>query len=184
MLSATYQQSSHPRDDAARVDPTNRLLWRMNPRRLEVEAYRDCLLQSAGVLDERVGGISSDLDQIGNHRRGVYGRVGRGRVNNLFQLYDFPEATMHAPERQVTTTPLQQLFVMNSAFIQEQAASLAKNVEAEPDVAAKVRSMYRHALARNPSDEEMRLAAEYLSTGSLADYAQALLETNEEIFWP
>ena len=33
MLSATYRQSSKPREDAAKVDTVNSLVWRMNPRR-------------------------------------------------------------------------------------------------------------------------------------------------------
>src|SRR5262249_10576100 len=41
MLSATYRQASRSRDDAANADPTNKLLWRMNPRRLDVESFRD-----------------------------------------------------------------------------------------------------------------------------------------------
>ena len=48
MLSATYRQSSQPRADAMEADPTNQLLWRMNPRRMDIEAYRDSLLQAGG----------------------------------------------------------------------------------------------------------------------------------------
>ena len=44
MLSATYRQSSQPREDAAKVDAANSLVWRMNPRRLDIESYRDTLL--------------------------------------------------------------------------------------------------------------------------------------------
>ena len=51
MLSAAYRQASHPRAEAIKIDPANRLLWRMNPRRLDVEAYRDCILQATGSLD-------------------------------------------------------------------------------------------------------------------------------------
>src|SRR6185312_9653448 len=79
MLSATYQQSSQPRDDALHADPSNYLLWRMNPRRLDIEAYRDCLLQASGSLDDQLYGPSLDLDQSDNNRRTVYGRVSRGR---------------------------------------------------------------------------------------------------------
>jgi hypothetical protein len=39
-------------------------------------------------------------------------------------------------------------------------------------------------LARDPSQEEVALAVEYLKNGSLEQYAQVLLSTNEEIFWP
>ncbi|HEV3198899.1 MAG TPA: PSD1 and planctomycete cytochrome C domain-containing protein, partial [Bryobacteraceae bacterium] len=75
MLSATYRQSSKPREDGLQADATNHLLWRMNPRRLDVEAYRDSLLEASGTLDAGVGGPSTDLDLAENTRRTVYGRV-------------------------------------------------------------------------------------------------------------
>lgn len=184
MLSATYQQASRPRPDGIKADPGNRLLWRMNPRRLDIEAYRDNLLQAAGTLDRMAGGPSTDLDQFDNHRRTVYARVSRGRLNPLLQLYDFPEATMHSPSRETTTTPLQQLFAINSPFMQDQAAALARSVDKEPDAAAKIRAMYRKVLARDPTDAEAARANAYLTTGTLVDLAHGLLYTNEVIFWP
>src|SRR5437016_13692173 len=165
-------------------DPANSLRCRMNPRRLDIEAYRDNLLRAAGTLDRSVGGPSMDLDQPENHRRTVYARISRGRVNNLLQLYDFPEATMHSPSRQTTTTPLQQLFAMNSPFVQDQASALLKSVGSEPDAPAKVRAMYRKVLAREPSDAELARAANYLTDGTLSEFAHGLLYTNEVIFWP
>jgi hypothetical protein len=184
MLSAVYRQASRPRPDAAKIDAGNRLLWRMNPRRLDIEAYRDCILQAAGSLDISLGGPSMDLDQAGNKRRTVYGRVSRGRTNSLLQLYGFPEATMHSPGRETVTTPLQQLFVLNSPFMRDQAAALAASVAQEPDDNARVRAMYHKVLSRDPSERELALAGKYLATGTLTDYAQALLSTNEVIFWP
>ncbi len=184
MLSATYRQASQPRQDGLKVDPGNRLLWRMNPRRLDVEAYRDNILRAAGTLDRSVGGASMDLDQQENRRRTVYARVSRGRLNTLLQLYDFPEATMHSPSRETTTTPLQQLFAMNSPFMQDQAAALAKGVEKEPDATAKVSAMYRKVLGRDPSEAEIARAESYLANGTLAEFAHGLLYTNEVIFWP
>jgi hypothetical protein len=184
VLSATYQQASRPRPDAAKIDPANRLLWRMNPRRLDIEAYRDCILQATGSLDTSVGGPSADLDQAANKRRTAYARISRGRVNNVLQLYGFPEATMHSPGRETTTTPLQQLFVFNSPFMRDQAAALLASVSKEPDDPAKVRAMYHKVLSRDPNDRELSLASQYLATGTLADYAHALLSTNEVIFWP
>jgi Protein of unknown function (DUF1553)/Protein of unknown function (DUF1549)/Planctomycete cytochrome C len=184
LLSSAYQQSSHPRQEAMKIDPVNRLLWRMNPRRLDIEAYRDCILQATGSLDTTAGGPSTDVDVSGNNRRTVYARISRGRLNNLLRLYGFPEATMHSPNRETTTTPLQQLFVMNSPFLRDQGAALSQSVAKELDVNSKVRAMYRKALARDPSDRELALAVEYLATGTITDYAHALLCTNEVIFWP
>jgi hypothetical protein len=184
MLSSTYRQASHPRAEAAKLDPANRLLWRMNPRRLDIEAYRDAILAAAGNLDSRLVGPSTDLDDVANNRRTVYARVSRGRLNNLLQLYGFPEATMHSPNRELSTTPLQQLFVMNSAFMRDQAERLAKSVEKTPDESAKVRALYRKVLARDPTEHERALAANYLTNGTLTEYAHALLSTNEVIYWP
>lgn len=184
VLSATYCQSSRPREDAAHVDPSNRLLWRMNPRRLDIEAYRDCLLQADGNLDERFGGPSMDLDQPGSTRRTVYGRIGRERLSTMLQLYDFPSAAIHSPQRESTISPLQQLFVMNSSFLQDRAAALVSRVEQEPDTNTKLRTMHRRLFGREPSEHELRLAERFLETSSLVQYAQALLATNEVIFWP
>ncbi len=184
MLSATYLQASHPRADGMASDPTNHLLWRMNPRRLDVEAFRDSLLEISGTLDEKPVAMSEDLDAAESHHRTVYGRVSRGRLSNLLALYDFPDPTMSAPQRDLTTSPLQQLFVMNSTFIKDRAKDLVKLVDSETKNSDKVSALYRRALDRDPSPKELDLALSYLDKGALADYAQALLATNEVIFWP
>jgi hypothetical protein len=227
MLSATYRQSSKPREDGMQADATNHLLWRMNPRRLDVEAYRDSILEASGTLDRTAGGPSLDLDLDTSLRRTVYGRVSRSNLNTLLRLYDFPSANLTSPERELTTTPLQQLFVMNSPFIQAQAEALVKLVENMPPdgrsmpliplvagpvptgpgqpepvptkavgaietpAGAKtagatnaVRAMYRRVLARDPNPRELDLAMSYLASATLQQYAQALLSSNEVIFWP
>ena len=184
LLSATYQQASRMRPEAVKIDPANRLWWRMNPRRLDVEAYRDSLLQTTGSLDASLGGPSMALDQADNTRRTVYARISRSRASNLLQLYDFPQATMHSPGRETTITPLQQLFVLNSPFMRAQAEALLASVAREADDGAKVRAMVRKALLRDADDRERTLATRFLTTGTLTDYAHALLCTNEEIFWP
>jgi hypothetical protein len=177
MLSAVYRQSSRSRADAEQLDQVNSLYWRANPRRLDVESYRDSMLRAAGTLNEQMYGPSEDLDRPASVRRTVYGRVSRSRLSNVLKLYDFPDPAQTSPGRDQTTTSLQQLFVMNSAFMRQQAAALAKS-------AGDVRALYRKALSRDPSPKELDLAAEYLKNGTLEQYAQVLLSTNEEIFWP
>jgi hypothetical protein len=184
MLSAAYRQSSRVRPEAQQADQGNALLWRMNPRRLDVEAYRDSILRAAGNLSETMYGPSQDLDAEGNQRRTIYGHVSRGRLNTVLKLYDYPDPTQTSPGRDLTTTSLQQLFVMNSAFIQEQAAALAASAANEADEAAQIRSLYRKVLARDPRPEEVELASGYLREGTLAGWAQVLLASNEEVFWP
>ena len=53
LLSNTYRQSSQFNEQAAAKDPENRLLWRMNPRRLEAEPLRDSILAVSGKLNPR-----------------------------------------------------------------------------------------------------------------------------------
>jgi hypothetical protein len=102
----------------------------------------------------------------------------------MLQLYDFPSAAIHSPQRESTISPLQQLFVMNSTFLQDRAAALASRVEQEPETNAKLRTLHRRLFGREPSEHELRLAERFLETSSLVQYAQALLATNEVIFWP
>ena len=184
MLSATYQQASAPRADGLEADEANGLLWRQNPRRLDIEAYRDTLLRSAGLLDQEMGGVSGDLDNDTYYRRSIYGRISRARMPQLMQLYDFPEATQSAPGREVTVTTLQQIFLMNSAFVQSLAEVAAKGASAATGEAEQIGLLYRKILARDPTAAELKSALEYLQKGTLQRYAQVLLATNEEIFLP
>ena len=184
MLSSTYRQASRPRADAEKVDQANTFLWRMNPRRLDVESYRDTLLRAAGKLSEQMYGPSEDVDSDKSVRRTVYSRVSRSRLSKLFLLYDFPDPSQTAPGRDLTISSLQQLFVMNSSFMREEARVLAASVEQEADNPAKIRSLYRKIVSRDPSPKELDLALSYLSHGTAEQYSHILLSTNEVIFWP
>jgi hypothetical protein len=181
--SATYRQSSKPRALEMESDPTNQLMWRMNPRRMDIEAYRDSLLQASGKLDLTLYGPSQpDVDA--GVRRTVYASISRGRSNDVMKLYDVPAPLAHIPMRQPTLNPLQALFVMNSSFVQEQAGALAELVADERSVEAAIQSLYRRVFSREASPDELALGAAYLRASNLEHYAQALLSTNEAIFWP
>ncbi len=181
MLSAAYRQSSARREDANQADPVNKLVWRMNPRRLEIEAWRDALLAANGKLDLTAGGESPNLDDRKNVRRTVYGKISRGRLNPLLRLYDYSDPNSHAPQREVTTTPLQQLFVMNSEFFQDQAAALAARAGEGTD-ADRLRTLYRFTLSRDPKPKEVDLGLSFVAKRSWSEYAQVLLGSNEFIF--
>ena len=184
LMSAAYRQSSRTRGDGEAADQANTLLWRMNPRRLDIESYRDSILRSAGVLSDEMYGPSKEVDDPANVRRTIYGRVSRKKLNYLLKTYDFPDPIQTAAVRNLTTTSLQQLFALNSEFFAVFAEKLAASVEGEADDAARIRILYRKILSRDASPGEVSLALNYLKQGTLGQYAQVLLATNEEIFWP
>jgi hypothetical protein len=184
MRSATYQQSSAPRADAQQVDETNALLWRMNPRRLDVEAYRDSLVRAAGLLDEEMGGVPGNLDASDFYRRTVYGSVSRQRRAAMLSLFDFPDPLQTMPDRETTVTSLQQIFTMNSPFMQNLAAAAAAKAKTAQGGAEQIAMLYRRLLSRTPTPAELTRALQYLQHGTLERYAQVLLATNEEIFQP
>src|SRR5260370_16406352 len=166
MLSAAYRQSSGHAGAGEDADPSNRLLWRMNPRRLTVESLRDSILRAAGSLNETLYGPSADLDSPGN-RRTIYAKVSRAKLHTVFSLYDLPDPSQHSPARDMTITPLQQLFVLNSSFVEDQAAALASRVKPAPDDKTRVRDLYRRTLARDPDPPELDLALTYLRYSTL-----------------
>ena len=192
MLSATYQQSSIGDEAGRRFDPENRLLCRMNRRRLEVEPWRDAVLSVSGQLEECVGGPSSPLD--GQHRRRtLYGYVSRHRLNDLLRLFDFPDPNITAGERTVTTVPLQQLFVLNSDFMVAQARSLAARLQREAGSGeGRVQLAFELLFGRPPTADEQQAALEFLTpqpasqaTDELSlweQYCLAMLGANEFAF--
>jgi hypothetical protein len=187
MLSAAYRQASRPRPEAEAIDPGNALLWRMNPRRLDIEAYRDSLLRAAGALDTTMGGVSGDLEGDTFFRRSIYGRISRGRPSAILALFDFPEAVQTSPGRDQTLTTLQQIYMMNNAFVRALAERIARGVPRAAAPARRIQALYRRVLARDPTPAERAAALAYLGPprrGSLERYAQVLLSTNEMVFQP
>jgi hypothetical protein len=197
MLSATYQLASTWDERDAAVDPANELLWRMNRRRLDVEAWRDALLAASGNLERQLGGPASDLNSSANRRRTLYGSVSRHNLNGLLRLFDFPDPNITSETRSVTVVPLQQLFVLNSEFMVEQARALARQLEKEDkDDSARIRKAYLRLYGRPPAERELKLGLEFLSAadepvppgGKKPDlspweqYAQVLLGANEFAF--
>jgi hypothetical protein len=183
MLSATYRQSSQPRADAVEADPTNQWLWRMNPHRMDIEAYRDSLLRIAGTLDTTVYGLSADVET--GTRRTVYSTMARDQgKSELQKLYDAPTPITHIPARYLTISPLQALFVMNSEFVQGLAASLARQVDGKAPPEDTIKVLYRKVFARDATPGEVALGTNYLASAGILRYAHALLSTNEVIFCP
>ncbi|SIO02361.1 Planctomycete cytochrome C [Singulisphaera sp. GP187] len=170
LLSAAYQQQSRsPADAAARdlalkVDPENRLLWRMNPRRLTFEEARDTLLTVTGELDHGMGGRSTNLFPTTgtNTRRSLYGLVDRQFLPNVLRVFDFANPDLHIPIRSETTVPQQALFAMNHPFLADRARILAGQLPTDdPDAA--IRRLFRAVYQRDPTDAQLQAARAFLA---------------------
>jgi len=164
VLSATYRQASVDVPANSALDPDNQLLWRMNRRRLDIEAWRDGLLSVAGTLDKSLGGPSGNLEAPDFHRRTLYGTISRHNLNSLLRLFDFPDPNITSERRTVTTVPLQQLFVLNSEFVIQRARVLAARVtSAASDDVGRIREAYRILFGREPTTAERELGLAFLA---------------------
>jgi len=167
MTSSTYRQSSASRADAEALDPGNRLLHRMNPRRLDFEAMRDSLLAFSGELDRTPGGKPSDM--LGT-RRSVYGKIDRQFLPAMFRAFDFANPDLHIPERAVTTVPQQALFFMNSGFAIGRAKALARreDVASAAEPAERIRRLYRLLYQREPTRGQLLAGAKFVEEAAKA----------------
>jgi hypothetical protein len=189
VLSTAYRQSSIPADARARrVDPDNRLLARMNRRRLEGEALRDSALAVSGALERRLGGPGVRLplepevydliftedepdglwavtpDRREHARRSLYLFNKRNVRLPLLEAFDQPDTLTSCPVRPVSTFAPQALILLNGPFMQEQSRALAVRIlrEAGPTPAARAERAYRLALGRPPRPAEVKLVLGFL----------------------
>uniref|UniRef100_Q01Z91 Cytochrome c domain-containing protein n=1 Tax=Solibacter usitatus (strain Ellin6076) TaxID=234267 RepID=Q01Z91_SOLUE len=176
LLSSVYGLSAEKLPANQAVDPDNRLQWRANWRRMDVETMRDSLLFVAGKLDLKEGGEPAVLHDA-NHRRTVYGFVSRRKLDPLLALFDFPNPNNTSEQRSETNVPLQRLFLMNSSFVEEQAAALAKRLTGTE--AGKVREAYRTLYGRAPDAAELQLGIAFAAKSGWNEYARVLLNANE-----
>jgi len=161
VLSATFrQQTTGPADQAIRQvaqknDPQNRLLWRMNARRLTFEEFRDSLLAAASDLDRSLGGKPSKLFTAPYpKRRTLYGLVDRQYLPSTLRMFDFANPDLHVSERTETTVPQQALFLLNHPLVLAQAKSLAATAQTYATSGEGVAELFQRVFQREPTPEE------------------------------
>ncbi len=167
MLSSVYQQGSQPGEDAARLDPENRLLSHMNRRRLDFEAMRDALLFVSGQLDTKIGGPAVEMFEAKtSRRRTVYGFIDRQNLPGMLRTFDFASPDASNPQRYETTVPQQALFLMNNPFVLELARAMLKRPELAEvaDVRSRVNMLYHLIYGRGATGGEIDLAERFLDT--------------------
>ncbi len=186
LLSNTYRQSSEFNEKAAAKDPENRLLWRMNPRRLEAEPLRDSILAVSGKLNPEMFGpgiyprIDPDVVNTGSRprwpldakddhdtwRRSVYIFVKRSVILPLIEVFDCPATVVSGPARAVSTVSPQALALMNNEFVLQQAGFFAERIvkEAGADHHAQIVRAFEIALNRPPNAKDIEWALSFLKS--------------------
>lgn len=184
MMSSVYRQSSQQQGEqvatARNVDPENKLLWRMNLRRLEAEALRDSILAASGKLDLTMGGppvllqmrpdgletVSPKETPSNQSRRSVYLLARRTYPLTMLGLFDFPIIDTNCTRRVPSATPLQALTLMNDEFVVKSAEQMAQRAEKLAGESApaikKIEALYSIALLRKPAESEILACEEHL----------------------
>lgn len=163
LTSATYRQSAlrEPPEIARLNDPENRLLWRMNSRRLDAEQIRDAMLAVSGELQYNAAGPSVNASQP---RRTVYTKVIRNAHDPLLEVFDAPDGFSSVSQRNVTTTPTQSLLMINGPWTLARARAFAArltNQRFDSDQQF-VESAYQLAFGRQPNPDELESAVAFL----------------------
>lgn len=189
MLSSVYQQSSRASRATLLEDPENRLLGRVNRRRLEAEAIRDSLLAVAGRLDPTPGGpgfLDSTIPRRSLYLMSV--RTG-AKAASFGPLFDGPNCSAIVEQRSQSTVAPQALFLLNDPFVMEMATALADRVVKEiPSLEqeARIERVYQIAIGRPPTTAEVDIARELLDSQPDADawfgFCHMVLCTNEFIY--
>ncbi|HEX5102173.1 MAG TPA: DUF1553 domain-containing protein, partial [Pirellulaceae bacterium] len=185
MMSQTYRQASQETEDRGQrteaegantdvenpksqipnpksTDPQNRLLWRMNERRLSFEELRDSLLAASGKLDCTAGGKAEDLFSPQFVRRSLYGTIDRQFLPSTLRMFDFANPDLHIPQRSETTVPQQALFFLNHPLAVGYAQALAARTTAAATDEQRIQQLYQFAYQRLPTPEQTQAALEFI----------------------
>ena len=186
LLSNTYQMSTQVNPISMKIsmklDPTNKLFWRMNRIRLEGEALRDSILTVSGRLNPAAGGpgvfpkVSDEVLSTGSthkwgnspdeegRRRTVYVFQRRSLFLPIVEAFDGPDMVNSCSRRTTTTIAPQALALFNGDFSREESRYFAGRVQkiAGEDLDRQIQTAYQLALVRKPTPGQTTLALDYI----------------------
>jgi hypothetical protein len=196
--SAVYRQTSMPAGDvkqAMNIDSGNKLLWKMTARRIEAEALRDSILQTAGALNLKMGGPSYfdyvvekpehsphyryELKPVSDpaiHRRAIYRSIVRSQQNPWMATLDCADPSMMVDRRNQSISPLQSLAMLNDPLLLYMSERLAARLAKEPKP---IHTAFQLVLQRSPTAEEVKQLEPYVKQHGLAQLGRLLWNLNE-----
>jgi hypothetical protein len=202
MMSSVYRQASTEQPGKMAADPSNRLLWRKAPLRLEAETVRDTMLQVGGLLSDEMFGRQialvrgpdgqwlEDAAKPGANRRSLYLSYNRTRPQSFLRAFDCPDMTSdHQTERFRSALPAQSLAMLNNSIVARAATAFAARLleQCNGDVRAAVTRAYEAAYLRQPDRDDLELARRTIEAASDAGtglrlFVQAMMAANEFLY--
>ena len=201
VTSSVYRQGSANNRSAGR-DSGNRLLWRMNRRRLEAEEIRDSILAISGRLNTEMGGPGYylfalektahsphyeyhkfDPNDAESHRRSVYRFIVRSQPDPYMTTLDCADSSQSTPQRDETLTALQALSMLNNRFHLAMAEHFAHRLQGESrDLDEQVRRAVQLTLGREPTTSEQKLYAEFAAKHGLPNLCRVMFNLSEFVY--
>lgn len=146
-----------------RIDPENKFLWRMNPRRMEAEVVRDSILHASEQLDTTMGGQDIEFEHGEKvTRRSLYfSHHDEGRMPFLM-LFDAADAS-ECYQRTETIVPQQALAMANSTLARSRSRLIAGRLNQQyGDDDSYIRAAFEQLLIRSPYDAEFTACRGFL----------------------
>lgn len=181
VLSKTYQQQSVSNPTLEQKDPNNLLLARANTSRLPAEIIRDNALKVSGLLNPKVGGESvrpyqpkglwkeknnfstflleyKESQGEDLYRRGLYTFIRRTSPPPNMLTFDATSREVCTVKREVTSTPLQALVLLNDPQFFEASRIFAERIIKSKDTLEdQISHGFRLATARHPKEKELEI---------------------------
>ena len=181
VLSQTYQQQSVSNATLDQKDPNNLLLGRANATRLPAEIIRDNALKVSGLLNTKIGGESvrpyqpkglwkeknnfstflleyKESQGEDLYRRGLYTFIRRTSPPPNMLTFDATSREVCTVKREVTSTPLQALVLLNDPQFFEASRIFAERmIKSKDTLEEQITHGFRLATSRYPKEEELNI---------------------------
>jgi hypothetical protein len=206
VTSRVYQQTSSATaaDTKAAIaaDSGNRLLWRMNRRRLEAEEIRDAILSVSGCMNTAMGGPGYylfvlektdhsphyeyhlfDSEDRASHRRSIYRFIARSQPDPFMTTLDCADSSQSTPLRNETLTSLQALSLLNNKFNLVMSQHFAKRLEREQaTLPAQVERAIQLVAGRRTTVVERQQLEDYAEAHGVENLCRVLFNLSEFVY--
>jgi hypothetical protein len=203
MMSQAYRQASTEVPQYMMADPSDKLLWRKAPVRLEAETIRDSMLQVSGLLNDKMFGkqepikrgpdgqwLEDDKKGSGNGRRSLYLAQTRTRSVAFLHVFDCPDMTSdNQAQRLRASLPTQSLALLNNPLVFRTTKALTQQVleRTNSNYDDAVKLAFDEAYNRPPSAKEMEIAKSSIAAEpdpkeGLRLFIQAMFGANDFLY--